>query len=338
MKQLIYSVILLLSLASCKKTPDKVNTEASLYASYSNRVDSIVSRFDSNSLNKRTAMLSKVHNTQFYQQAILKKNINAKNLKILNFICSGIMTSTPDGYILPESEMNSLTQDEKQFAINLATLSLCINGGATRDLIDLFENHKNKFGFYGKAGKLFMDNNGVITDTLIHDFELTPFFIMMDNNDKKALDAVFESRINNVRNWENKEIMKDSFFMPYLLFKDDYQRHLSKVYRTSRNFFDFAFEGNAGTLVSEYKSNEIVADKKYKHINVLLRGKILRVEKDLGGNNIIALGSNNIMSDVICIVDESDALKVKSGQNIEICGKVRGMVMSNVILDNCRIY
>jgi hypothetical protein len=329
----------LLYMISCKNNSSGNNVGINTkYASYIKRCDSVVSKLDNEHIESRNKFISEIKSTDFYRRTIIEKEVRAKNLHVLHTICTGIINfDTASGYSLPLKERMSMTVDENKFFSNVVALIQPSGEGFTFEIIELFDRYKEKFKLFGKKDIVHYSSNGSNVDTINTDFDLSPFFVMIDFTSTKTIDAIFESRLLGIRNWENPHRIEELTF-PFLAIKEGYQAYLKLVYPESKYFLDYQYEGTVSALLTEYQANEVAADKKYKNKGILLTGTVARIMKDASDNNIIVLMGNDFMSTVQCKVSEEDALNVSKNQKVKMFGKVRGMSFNSVLLDICQLY
>jgi hypothetical protein len=329
----------LLYLISCKKNSSSKNIGInSTNAEYIKRCDSVITKLDTEHIESRSKFISEIKSTDFYRRTIIEKEVSAKNLHVLHTICSGIINfDTASGYSIPLKEEMSMTVDERKFFSNVVALIQPSGEGFTLEILELFDRYKEKYKLYGKKDIVLYSSNGSNIDTIDTNFDFSPFYVLIDFTNKKTIDAIFESRLLGIRNWENPRRSAELAF-PFIAFKEGYQAYLKFAYPESKYFLDYQYEGTVSALLADYQANEVAADKKYKNKGILLTGTVARIMKDASDNNIIVLMGNDFMSTVQCKVSEEDALNVSKNQKVKIFGRVKGMSINNVLLDVCQLY
>lgn len=302
------------------------------YPAYFQNSDLIISKFNKEQLNGRNEMLSELKQTQLYKTLVVDKKVSSNFLKILHITSSCIKDITKNGFTLSAQELSLMTDDENRFSSRICLL-IGHHGGITSDIIEVFERYKNQFKLFGKEGTIYYNENRVAIDEVKTDFDISPFFAILDPKNKEVLNAIFEVRTLGIRKWSNETNDSESPVYSFLNVKNSYKSHLKDVYPSSKYLLEYSYSGLSQGLVSEYQENEVAADKKFKDVGLLIKGTVIRIMKDASGNNIIILLGNSPISSVYCKVSESDALKVSKGQRVEILGKCKGMVLGNVLLD-----
>jgi hypothetical protein len=320
----------------CSKNAKSNNEQPPLYSPYFKIVDSVTASFSDKQKLRRQQLIDKYRNTEFYERVVIKKELNPLNLNTLHAICSGLIYMEKEQFSQDRSEMERLKQDEVQFCSSVTALYIDRNGGITREIADMFTDYKNRFGYYGKAGTIINDTSKIYTD-----FDITPMFIQLNIFDQSAYEALSQVYKLHIREW-NLDCPKDSdkmpFIYPYLMCKLHYQAALKKLFPNSPYLIDYQYHGDAISLIAEYQENEVAADKKFKDKNILLKGKVSRIIKDIANNNVIVLAGDDFLATIHCKVTEADALSVKKGQIIQIVGNVKGMTVGSVVLDNAQLW
>lgn len=104
---------------------------------------------------------------------------------------------------------------------------------------------------------------------------------------------------------------------------------------------DNAAEVAIGTLLSEYKDNEVRADQKFKGQLISTTGTVGEVKKDVLDHIYVTVGTGALFEipTVQCFpVDgqESNAATLSKGDTVKIQGRVEGLMM-NVLIKECRL-
>lgn len=102
-----------------------------------------------------------------------------------------------------------------------------------------------------------------------------------------------------------------------------------------------ALDVQIGTLLSEYKDNEIRADGQFKGKRIRVGGSVDDVKKDILNNPFVTIGTGKQFEipQVQCTLRSSEASKaanLSKGSSVTVTGKVGGLMM-NVQLRDCVI-
>ena len=103
-----------------------------------------------------------------------------------------------------------------------------------------------------------------------------------------------------------------------------------------------AIKVSASKILADYKANEVSADGVYKGNTVDVTGVVDTIGKDFTETPYIDMndGSPYSFSNVHCFFSSSDEpqlAKVTKGQSITLEGQVSGLVVGNVVVNNCQI-
>ena len=332
---LIISIVVLISFSECNNITQEKSIALSLYAPYFRNSDSLISKFDNERIKRRESIILKLKSTELYKSLVFGKRVNSDALKTMHYTASSIIGLTKKGFTGSLQDIMLYTDDEREFSSSVCVL-IGHHGGITSDIVEVFERYKKRFKLLGKKGAICYNEKGIPIDTIKADYDLSPFFAILDFKNREVLNALFESRLLSIRKWENYNSQYADYpTYPFLSMEDEYQQHLKTFYPDSKYILEYKYSGHASTLISEYQANEVAADKKFRNEGILLEGTIVRVMKDLSDNNIILLSGNNFISNVYCHVTEADALRVSRGRRIKILGRCKGMALNNVVLENC---
>jgi len=99
-----------------------------------------------------------------------------------------------------------------------------------------------------------------------------------------------------------------------------------------------AFVVTAQNLISEYQQDETKTNEKYSESVIQVKGTIFEIST-LKGNSVITLKDENLESSIICHMlpeENTRALQIKKGQDIEIKGICTGYLM-DVIMVRCTL-
>lgn len=95
----------------------------------------------------------------------------------------------------------------------------------------------------------------------------------------------------------------------------------------------------AGTIAADYAANEVRADSKWKGQIVEVSGTVTDIRKDLFDNPVIVLSGNGVNDVHISLRhgSEKKAASVDKWATIRVRGKVRGMILVDVVVDEAEI-
>lgn len=94
---------------------------------------------------------------------------------------------------------------------------------------------------------------------------------------------------------------------------------------------------SAETLMSDYESNEVAADGKYKNKNIRVSGVIDNIGKDILDTPYVTLKTNKNLFSVQCMFDNSSEAvlaTLRKDQELTMVGQVSGK-LGNIILKDC---
>jgi hypothetical protein len=96
-----------------------------------------------------------------------------------------------------------------------------------------------------------------------------------------------------------------------------------------------------GTLLSEYKDNEVRADGKFKGMLIQVTGKVGNIKKGLMGGMYVIVGTGKTFEhpSVQCDLNQDNAAaaaNLSKGQTVTVEGRVNGL-MGNVFVKDCDI-
>jgi hypothetical protein len=93
----------------------------------------------------------------------------------------------------------------------------------------------------------------------------------------------------------------------------------------------------ASKLISEYKNNELAADKKYKDKPVRIKTVASAIKSDIGGRGFIVASGANAYSNVYIYINEKDdrILSLGKGSKIDFICYGNGMTLNTPMLKPC---
>lgn len=346
---LIQSIALfyiILSTYSCQLDLSKGSETAKSSAevsqsAYLEKVKTLVAELPEEKKNKRREKLGELQQSNTYKELIESKNVSSNYLPVLHAIANGITHINSEGYAVGQTAMENVQRMDKgddaiKFVITTILLAQPQFGGLPSEFIELFERYKDKYRYYGDKGSLLQNVDTGESETIASDFDLSPFFVMINSSDQKALNALYEARKKGISNWHKKK----DFVFPYISTKDGYNEHLKKVYPSSAYLVNVDYEMFAVELFRDYESNEVAGDEKYKGKKIAVTGKVEDIGKDALGYPYVSLYVD-IMQSIVCYFSEDDIKilsKLKKGQKITIIGVCDGKMLNlSVNLKNCQI-
>lgn len=182
---------------------------------------------------KRLKMIEALKQNGVYQKLVDSAVVKPEFLPVVNAVANGITGITEDSYGVQEDLIvlleNSHNGEEKiDFVVKTVFLALPSNGGLTKELIQAFENYRKRYGYYGTAGR-FYSSSGKEVERVNHSYDLTPIFGILEMQDEKVLDAIYEAKSKGITQWMNNE---ENLFA-FLSSPKAYIKHLKSYYPQS---------------------------------------------------------------------------------------------------------
>lgn len=312
---------------------------------YISQVDKNVVNLSSNRKQQREKWIKELKANLVYINLVDNASTSVEYLPVLYAISEAIKNSHSEkgesvffisDEIATEIEKSKDGEAKMNFIIPVSSLSMQMNGGLPKEIVAVFERYRDKYNLYGEANTSFFDTTGKSVK-VEKAFNLSYAFGLFDSKDKKALDAIYESVQKGISQWnENSELVYENSFMAL---KSEYMNHLKKVYSDSPYLIDVDFEITASDLAQEYKDNEVSADEKFKGKKVAVSGTIASIGKDVLDNPYISF-TGEFLQNVTCYFsDENNKIisQLSKGQKITIIGECRGLTLTNVIIQDCKI-
>lgn len=97
---------------------------------------------------------------------------------------------------------------------------------------------------------------------------------------------------------------------------------------------------SANQLYSEYESNEVAADSKYKGRVVVVSGTIQNIGKDIMDDAYIVIGGEGFLDGIQCMFtkgQQSSVARLSKGQHVTVKGEVSGKMLGNVLVNKCTL-
>lgn len=239
----ILIALLLLTLVGCQidKKGNSNNTKRDLYKPYSLATQKSVANLSPERLQTREKAVTKLKNTETYKKLVDSSLVTPEYLPLFTAINSGIRGSyfneideeifTIDKTFVDRITKSENGEDKMDFVINTVLLSLPNKGGIPQDIIEVFERYRVKYKFYGLPSK-FHDMNGKLISSVEHPYNLSSIFGLIDPENRKAIEAIYEANEKNISDWLNDR-EKGSYINSYTATIADYVDFLSKNHKRS---------------------------------------------------------------------------------------------------------
>ena len=350
-----YGVLLLISAGVMNKndfksatTPkDGISTSYVANQDYNNKVEKNVANLSENRKQQRDKWLAELKTNSVYIDLVNKSSVSETYLPVLNAISDAIKNTYSEKgealFNISEDIANAVEKSENgeqkmKFVIALASLSMQMNGGLPKEIVAVFERYKSKFNLYGEAGSTVYDTAGKSVK-IEKSYNLAYAFGLFEPNNKKVLDAIYESVQKGISQWNESDsaIVNENGFMAL---KSEYTNHLKKVYSDSPYLINVDFEITASDLAQEYKANEVSADEKFKNKKVAVSGTVEQIGKDILDNPYISF-SGEFLQSVTCYFSKDDIKtisQISKGDKITIIGECTGLTLTNVVIQDCKIW
>lgn len=320
------------------KKESKEDEKLSLYADYISQTEENVANLSDERKAKREEFLTTFKANPIYEELVLNKVVESKYLPVLNAISWSVPYIQENKYGIEDEISEKLIksengQDKYDFVAYSVGLALPINGGFPPEIIDVFERYKKKYNLYSEKSVL-LDFKG--KEESVDAYDLTPFFLLIDPENKEFLTKFYEAKQKGLSHW----ITKGEHTYPYLATKEGFISHLKEVYPESKLIPKVDIEITAVDLYEAYDSNEVSADEAYKGKKLLITGVIDNIGKDIMDDPYVSLKVDYFQS-VNCYFSKKDnkiLSQLSKGQKVKIIGKCRGFSLSSVMIDNCEVW
>lgn len=99
---------------------------------------------------------------------------------------------------------------------------------------------------------------------------------------------------------------------------------------------------SAGSLIGEYRENEVAADERYKGRALAVTGIVDTIGKDIVDNMYVTLGGSkdSEIGSVQCIFSDKhkhELSQLRKGQIVRVVGICKGKMIGNVLLRQCSV-
>jgi len=310
------------------------------YQEYLNQVEQASKLLSKERIENRNNVFSEFKTNSIYQKLVVNKEVSQEYLILLDAISKGISNSKEDEFSIEESLLNKIQksengEDKMHFVTRVTGLSLPTNGGLTKEIIEVFERYKSKFGWYGSQGDVFMDGNMNKT-VVLENFDLTPFFALIEPKDEEILSKLYEARQKGISNWNSK----GNYLYPYMATKEGYMNYIKQINPDNPLIPKVDMEVTASELYRAYEANEVSADQQYKGKRLLITGVVENIGKDVMDNPYVAL-KIDFLKGVNCYFDDENnkvLSHLSKGQKIQIIGTCAGLTSTDVVVKDCELW
>ncbi len=310
------------------------------YQEYLNQVEQASKLLSKERIENRNNVFSEFKTNSIYQKLVVNKEVSQEYLILLDAISKGISNSKEDEFSIEESLLNKIQksengEDKMHFVTRVTGLSLPTNGGLTKEIIEVFERYKSKFGWYGSQGDVFMDGNMNKT-VVLENFDLTPFFALIEPKDEEILSKLYEARQKGISNWNSK----GNYLYPYMATKEGYMNYIKQINPDNPLIPKVDMEVTASELYRAYEANEVSADQQYKGKRLLITGVVENIGKDVMDNPYVAL-KIDFLKGVNCYFDDKNnkvLSHLSKGQKIQIIGTCAGLTLTDVVVKDCELW
>jgi hypothetical protein len=310
------------------------------YQEYLNQVEQASKLLSKERIENRNNVFSEFKTNSIYQKLVVNKEVSQEYLILLDAISKGISNSKEDEFSIEESLLNKIQksengEDKMHFVTRVTGLSLPTNGGLTKEIIEVFERYKSKFGWYGSQGDVFMDGNMNKT-VVLENFDLTPFFALIEPKDEEILSKLYEARQKGISNWNSK----GNYLYPYMATKEGYMNYIKQINPDNPLIPKVDMEVTASELYRAYEANEVSADQQYKGKRLLITGVVENIGKDVMDNPYVAL-KIDFLKGVNCYFDDENnkvLSHLSKGQKIQIIGTCAGLTLTDVVVKDCELW
>lgn len=318
---------------------EKKEVSKTPYESYLKKNEKIIANFSEEKKQEREEMLAELHTNIVYKTLVEDKVVSTEYIPVIYGISNILNNFKGDSSVILESLRNQIassknSEEKLSFIGSSVGLIPSDRGGFSKELLEVFERYRKKYNYYGEKS-VVVGADGF--DEQIEPYDFSPLFVVLDPNNKKVLDAVYEARQNGISSWLPND---EGYEYAYVLSKRGYNEHLRKVYPKSPYFVDVDIEISAQQLYAEYEANEVAADKKFKGKKIAVSGVIGDIGKDILDKPYVSLEIGYLQS-VNCYFSDKHNEEISTlgkGQGITIIGTCKGKSLGIMVtLDKCRI-
>jgi len=189
----------------------------------------------------RADALAKLEATETYLILVDSNKVSSEYLPVLDAINYGIKSSflnnsNKEMFEIDEEKVNRVEnsqngEDKMRFVINSILLSFKNKGGFPKELVDMFENYRKEFKYFGTPSK-FYNPNGRLVSSVDYEYDLTAIFGILAPTKKEVLNKIQKAREENISDYFSKEDDKE-YIYSYLATAEGYLNHLKENYQRS---------------------------------------------------------------------------------------------------------
>ncbi|WP_273005605.1 hypothetical protein [Chryseobacterium sp.] len=323
------------------QSKESIGSEDKLpYQDYLEQAEESVKLLSKDKLENRNNALAELQKSSIYQKLVINEEVSPEYLILLNAISSGITHSKDDEFAVDESLYSKIQKSENGddkiiFVTRVIGLSLPTNGGLTKELIDVFERYKKRFRWYGSKGDIFVDGNSKETK-VPENYDLTPFFALIQPKDKDILNKLYEARQKGISNWNPQ----GNYLYPYMATKEGYVDYIKQVDPESPYIPKVDIEITASELYRAYEANEVSADEQYKGKKMAITGIVGNIGKDILDNPYLSLKVDYFQSVNCYFSDKNNKIisQISKGQKVIIIGECTGLTLTDVVVQDCELW
>ncbi|AGC75973.1 hypothetical protein LX97_00651 [Nonlabens dokdonensis] len=215
------------------------------YQDYIKDSEKITSQLDSLALSQRNLAIEKLKQNNTYIQIVDSLQTNPEYLVILNAINDGVRSSyvnqegkemfSIDESLLAKVERLPNADDKIEFIINVTLLTLPNKGGLTQPILSSLNRYQKRFNYYGLP-QTFYNTKGEKKWSIDYPYDLSAIFNILDPNNKKAINALYEAKSKGISNWFTANDKK--FINPRLATVEGYIKFLKSNHKRSDHLPD----------------------------------------------------------------------------------------------------
>ena len=326
--------------STVKENSAKEISSQNPYQNYLDEVDKNIASLSPERKAEREKIHSELKSNPVYAQLVTQKVVSSEYLPVLNAITNGISQISDKGFSINsnlEEQVTSSGDADNKMSFVAKCIALAIpntNGGLPKEILEVFDRYKSKFGASGVKGTSYdLDKN---TQEIKYDYDLTPFFALMNPNSKENLEAVYEAKNKGFSSWNEK----GNYTYPFIATKEGFLAKLKQIDPESKLFPKVDMEVTASELYRAYEANEVSADQQYKGKRLLITGVVENIGKDVMDNPYVAL-KIDFLKGVNCYFDDENnkvLSQLSKGQKIQIIGTCAGLTLTDVVVKDCGLW
>ncbi len=209
-----------------------VNKE--IYPEYTTQVKKDIAELSTERKEIREKFIKGLAKNSTYITLVKNKTVSVDYLMTLTAISDAIKNSIiKDGKsqfqitdkIAGMVESSNDGKSKMEFVVNVSSLSLKINGGLPKEIIEVFERYRTKYNLYSNEAKTFYNASGK-SENLKDGFNIVYTFAIFDPKNENILNAIYETNFSNIGSWNEDDT---SLNYPYMSNKTAYLEYLKDV-------------------------------------------------------------------------------------------------------------